>query len=412
MIDWFWLRGWIIREQIAPLFWNSGTNCSSPYRGGHLLIRKTTNQVSRKKRKSKSVYEITKTNRSVQSIISQPKYTLNIQTAPEFTPQFHPAPEFTQPYISPHPLFHPSPCFTPPLFHPAPMFHTNSPCPRFHPAPDFTPSHITPAPRFLSLPNFSSSQVSLSPRLPPFLGFTPPQISPCPRFHPAPDSTLSQVVPHSRHGPSRTFTAARILPRPGARDIQTLVSLSVTTRPDSPTSQDLTNTEHFLGGVESGRVVKLVCMGLLLHIPFKTTFMCPRSIAGVPLNQALPGFLITAPPSVFVPAVICALAVWIQHWNTKKLSRNNFPILVNKTKKDTRPWFHCRSVLQFGLALLGFHITAHHLCAFLMLWERLWERRRISHWNWKLRIVLQILRCPPGPENLSFQFPTNLGSQV
>ena len=34
-------------------------------------------------------------------------------------------------------------------------------------------------------------------------------------------------------------------------------------------------------------------------------------IAGVPSSQALPGFLIPAPPSVGVPDVICVLAVWI-----------------------------------------------------------------------------------------------------
>jgi len=35
-------------------------------------------------------------------------------------------------------------------------------------------------------------------------------------------------------------------------------------------------------------------------------------IAGVPSSQALPGFLITAPPSVCVSAVLGALAVWYQ----------------------------------------------------------------------------------------------------
>jgi hypothetical protein len=30
------------------------------------------------------------------------------------------------------------------------------------------------------------------------------------------------------------------------------------------------------------------------YIYFKTAFMCPRSIAGVPESQALPGFLIAA----------------------------------------------------------------------------------------------------------------------
>jgi len=42
-------------------------------------------------------------------------------------------------------------------------------------------------------------------------------------------------------------------------------------------------------------------------------------IAGVPSSQALPGFLITAPPSGRVPAVIGVLAVWIQTRKKKKL---------------------------------------------------------------------------------------------
>jgi len=39
----------------------------------------------------------------------------------------------------------------------------------------------------------------------------------------------------------------------------------------------------------------------------------PSSIAGVPSNQALPGFLIAAPSPVLVPAVLGALAVWIRN---------------------------------------------------------------------------------------------------
>jgi len=46
--------------------------------------------------------------------------------------------------------------------------------------------------------------------------------------------------------------------------------------------------------------------------------LIPWSIAGVPLSQALPGYLITAPPSVCVPAVLSALAVWIQKQKNKK----------------------------------------------------------------------------------------------
>ena len=35
-------------------------------------------------------------------------------------------------------------------------------------------------------------------------------------------------------------------------------------------------------------------------------------IAGVPSSQVLPGFLVTAPPSVCVPDVIGVLTVWIE----------------------------------------------------------------------------------------------------
>jgi len=52
---------------------------------------------------------------------------------------------------------------------------------------------------------------------------------------------------------------------------------------------------------------------MCMRLPFIPS---PWSIAGVPSSQALPGFLITAPPSVCVPAVLSALAVWIQ--NPKK----------------------------------------------------------------------------------------------
>jgi len=40
-------------------------------------------------------------------------------------------------------------------------------------------------------------------------------------------------------------------------------------------------------------------------------------IAGVPSSQALPGYLITAPPSVCVPDAIGVLAVWIQQQQKK-----------------------------------------------------------------------------------------------
>jgi len=58
------------------------------------------------------------------------------------------------------------------------------------------------------------------------------------------------------------------------------------------------------------------------NVYFKTTIMKPNITiiltAGVPSSQALPGFLITVPPSVCVSAVFGALAVWIQNQGGKK----------------------------------------------------------------------------------------------
>jgi len=58
------------------------------------------------------------------------------------------------------------------------------------------------------------------------------------------------------------------------------------------------------------------------NVYFKTTIIKPNIkiilTAGVPASQALPGFLITAPPSLCVSAFLCALAVWIQNREKKK----------------------------------------------------------------------------------------------
>jgi len=63
-----------------------------------------------------------------------------------------------------------------------------------------------------------------------------------------------------------------------------------------------------------------VCISAYANVYCKTTIIKQNMkiilIAGVPSSQALSGYLITAPPSVCVPDVIGALAVWIQ--NQKK----------------------------------------------------------------------------------------------
>ena len=54
----------------------------------------------------------------------------------------------------------------------------------------------------------------------------------------------------------------------------------------------------------------------------------------MPLSQAIPGYLITAPPSVCVPDALCTLAVWIQNHTQKKLSLNS--VMRGKETKERR----------------------------------------------------------------------------
>jgi len=65
-----------------------------------------------------------------------------------------------------------------------------------------------------------------------------------------------------------------------------------------------------------------VCISAYANVYFKTTIFKQNIkmilIAGVPSSQALPGFLITVPPSVCAPDVIGVLAVWIQKQKKNK----------------------------------------------------------------------------------------------
>ena len=74
-----------------------------------------------------------------------------------------------------------------------------------------------------------------------------------------------------------------------------------------------------------------VCISAYANVYFKTIIIKQKIriilIAGVPSSQALPGFLITAPPSVCVPEVIGVLAVWISNPNN---NNNNNPNVNNK----------------------------------------------------------------------------------
>jgi len=74
-------------------------------------------------------------------------------------------------------------------------------------------------------------------------------------------------------------------------------------------------------------------------------------VAGVSSNQVLPGFLVIAPPSVLVPAVLSALAVWIQN-QKKEQKRTKIPfgvwvgvwLVPGYTTLSVRVWANFNSV--------------------------------------------------------------------
>jgi len=105
-------------------------------------------------------------------------------------------------------------------------------------------------------------------------------------------------------------------------------------------------------------ILNTVTLATYKYIHFKTTFMCSRSIAGVPSSQALPGFLITAPPSVCVPDVIGALAVWIHN-------------LKEKEKKERSKTVRVLDVCPvLFLSCLHWHIC---ICVYLQMHVPLWK---------------------------------------
>jgi len=70
-----------------------------------------------------------------------------------------------------------------------------------------------------------------------------------------------------------------------------------------------------------------VCTPAYANVYVQRTIVKPKIIiiiiiilsAGVPSSQALPGFLITEPPSGCVSAVLVSLAVWIPNQTKKKI---------------------------------------------------------------------------------------------
>jgi len=67
------------------------------------------------------------------------------------------------------------------------------------------------------------------------------------------------------------------------------------------------------------------------YIYFKTTFMCPRSIAEVPSSQALPGFLITAP---HLCAFLLSLVRYLCGDQKKKRAQGEAGFYINKQTNE------------------------------------------------------------------------------
>ena len=90
-----------------------------------------------------------------------------------------------------------------------------------------------------------------------------------------------------------------------------------------------------------------VCIPAYANVCFPTSIIHQNIkitlIEGVPSSQALPGYLITAPPSVCVPTVIGVLAVWIQH---PKKRKSSIVLLRGRILMIPQYWF-CKTRLNF-----------------------------------------------------------------
>jgi len=102
-----------------------------------------------------------------------------------------------------------------------------------------------------------------------------------------------------------------------------------------------------------------VCKSAYANVYFKTTIMKQNMkiirIAGVPSSQALPGFLITAPPSVCVPDVSGALACGFQ---TKKKNNGTIFNLILLVNLYAVYLVYCKSAFEPGASWLPYYCTS------------------------------------------------------
>jgi len=160
-----------------------------------------------------------------------------------------------------------------------------------------------------------------------------------------------------------------------------------------------------------------VCIFACANVYFKTTFIKQNIkiilIAGVPKSQALPGFLITAPPSVCVPDVIGALAVWIQN---KKKTFFSEPVLFLGffflgllAEEKNRFWR-----LQTLSDLLLLHTTCVRSCNLRASCVAAWQTKKKRPWGkgWNLECQSTHTHTPHYNEFLTRHFSHQISLKV
>jgi len=90
--------------------------------------------------------------------------------------------------------------------------------------------------------------------------------------------------------------------------------------------------------------------------------------SAVRFGQALPGLLITAPPSVCVSAVLSALVVWIQ--NQKKVAKGHTPEVVGRHRSIIRIYAQQTSSTRCSFVLTLFIFKAPNYMLAQTLTER------------------------------------------
>jgi len=117
------------------------------------------------------------------------------------------------------------------------------------------------------------------------------------------------------------------------------------------------------------------------------------SIAGMPSSQALPGFLITAPPSLCVPDVIGTPVVWIPNQTKEKNTEGGWPATNQRRRevfsyKEGGFWWYknsciCVKYLNSGAMYLNFGAKFVTSCVFWGIWKgpikSLWPLRIWYH---------------------------------